>query len=58
VERITMSFDQNNPFGIVKDGLIFAAIGKVFQIATDKTTDYLKSMPDEDEDEAWTVEDD
>ena len=46
-----MSFDPNNPFGIVKDGLIFAAIGKLFQIATDKAEDFVQDIPDNDNEE-------
>ena len=45
-----MSFDPNNPTAIIKDGLIFAAVAKVFQLATDKAADFVKGMPDEEED--------
>ena len=45
-----MSFDPNNPTDIIKDGLIFAAIGKLFQIATDKAEDFIKEIPDDEED--------
>ena len=41
-----MSFDAENPYGIIKDGLIFAAIGKVFQIVTDKAADFVEDIPD------------
>jgi|TARA_R110000772_G_scaffold251789_1_gene366882 hypothetical protein len=50
VERISMSFDPNNPTAIIKDGLIFAAISKVFQFATNKAADFVSDMPDEEED--------
>jgi hypothetical protein len=56
-----MSFDPNNPTAIIKDGLIFAAVAKVFQFASDKAADFVRGMPDEEyeyEDEAWNVEDD
>ena len=46
-----MSFDPNNPTAIIKDGLIFAAIGKLFQIATDKAEDFVSDMPDEEYEE-------
>ena len=45
-----MSFDPDNPYGIIKDGLIFAAIGKVFQIVTDKAADFVEDMPDNEND--------
>jgi len=41
-----MSFDPQNPTDIIKDGLIFAAISKVFQIVTDKAADFVEDMPD------------
>ena len=41
-----MSFDPDNPTAIIKDGLIFAAISKVFQIVTDKAADFVEDMPD------------
>jgi len=44
-----MSFDPQNPTDIIKDGLIFAAISKVFQIVTDKAADFVEDMPDNDE---------
>jgi hypothetical protein len=50
VERISMSFDPNNPTAIIKDGLIFAAVAKVFQLASDKAADFVRGMPDEEED--------
>jgi len=43
-----MSFDPNNPTSIIKDGLIFAAVAKVFQYATDKVEDFVSDMPDEE----------
>tara|TARA_R110000751_G_scaffold252325_1_gene352040 strand:+ start:400 stop:549 length:150 start_codon:yes stop_codon:yes gene_type:complete len=46
-----MSFDPNNPTAIIKDGLIFAAIGKLFQIATDKAEDFVSDMPDDEYEE-------
>ena len=46
-----MSFDPNNPTAIIKDGLIFAAIGKLFQIATDKAEDFVKDLPEKENDE-------
>tara|TARA_R110000765_G_scaffold242080_1_gene344747 strand:- start:993 stop:1151 length:159 start_codon:yes stop_codon:yes gene_type:complete len=45
-----MSFDPDNPYGIIKDGLIFAAIGKVFQIVSDKAADFVEDMPDNEDD--------
>lgn len=55
-----MSFDPSNPTAIIKDGLIFAAVAKVFEFASNKAADFVSGMPDEyeDEDEAWNVEDD
>mgnify|MGYP003646482989 CR=1 len=44
-----MSFDPNNPTAIIKDGLIFAAIGKLFQIATDKAEDFVDDLKDNEE---------
>jgi len=44
-----MSFDPDNPTDIIKDGLIFAAISKVFQIVTDKAADFVEDMPDNDD---------
>ena len=43
-----MSFDPDNPTAIIKDGLIFAAISKVFQIVSDKAADFVEDMPDND----------
>ena len=51
VERISMSFDPSNPTAIIKDGLIFAAISKVFQFATDKAADFVDDLPDEEYEE-------
>tara|TARA_R110000787_G_scaffold222176_1_gene330841 strand:+ start:308 stop:466 length:159 start_codon:yes stop_codon:yes gene_type:complete len=48
-----MSFDPNNPFGIVKDGLIFAAIGKIFAYATDKAADFARDLPNNEEYEEY-----
>ena len=41
-----MSFDPNNPTAIIKDGLIFAAIGKIFAYATDKAAEFASELPD------------
>ena len=46
-----MSFDPDNPTAIIKDGLIFAAVSKVFQIVTDKAADFVEDMPDNDYEE-------
>jgi len=43
-----MSFDPNNPTAIIKDGLIFAAVAKIFQYATEKAADFVSDMPDEE----------
>jgi len=43
-----MSFDPNNPTDIIKDGLIFAAVAKVFQFASDKAADFVSDMHDEE----------
>jgi hypothetical protein len=45
-----MSFDPSNPTAIIKDGLIFAAVSKVFQIVTDKAADFVEGMPDNEDD--------
>jgi len=45
-----MSFDPDNPTAIIKDGLIFAAVSKVFQIVTDKAADFVEDMPDNQDD--------
>ena len=45
-----MSFDPNNPTQIIKDGLVFAAISKVFQIVTDKAADFVQDLPDNEDD--------
>jgi len=42
-----MSFDAENPYGIIKDGLVFAAVAKIFQYATDKAADFVSDIPDE-----------
>lgn len=44
-----MSFDPTNPTAIIKDGIIFAAIGKLFQIATDKADDFVNDLKDNDD---------
>jgi len=46
-----MSFDPNNPTAIIRDGLIFAAVAKVFQYASDKAADFVSGMPDNDYEE-------
>jgi hypothetical protein len=46
-----MSFDAENPYGIIKDGLIFAAIAKVFQYASDKAKDFVSDIPDNEYEE-------
>ena len=51
-----MSFDPDNPTAIIKDGLIFAAISKVFQIVSDKAADFVEGMP-EDENETLYEDD-
>tara|TARA_R110000751_G_scaffold245996_2_gene346000 strand:- start:1012 stop:1158 length:147 start_codon:yes stop_codon:yes gene_type:complete len=43
-----MSFDPENPTAIIKDGLIFAAVAKIFQYATEKAADFVSDMPDEE----------
>jgi hypothetical protein len=45
-----MSFDPNNPTSIIKDGLIFAAVAKVFQYVSDKAADFVSDMPKDDND--------
>jgi len=42
-----MSFDPENPTAIIKDGLIFAAVAKIFQYATEKAADFVSDMPEE-----------
>ena len=44
-----MSFDPDNPTAIIKDGLIFAAVAKVFQYVSDKAADFVSDIPDNDE---------
>jgi len=51
-----MSFDPQNPTDIIKDGLIFAAISKVFQIVTDKAADFVEDMPDNDDESLYEDE--
>ena len=46
-----MSFDPDNPTAIITDGLIFAAVAKIFQYATDKAADFVSDMPDEEYEE-------
>lgn len=45
-----MSFDPNNPTSIIKDGLIFAAVAKVFQYVSDKAADFVSDMPEDNND--------
>ena len=51
VELVLMSFDPSNPTAIIRDGLIFAAVAKVFQYASDKAADFVSGMPDNDYEE-------
>ena len=51
VEKVSMSFDPNNPTAIIRDGLIFAAVAKVFQYASDKAADFVSGIPDNDYEE-------
>ena len=51
VERISMSFDPNNPTAIIKDGLIFAAISQIVAYATRKTAEFANDLPDEEYEE-------
>tara|TARA_R110002051_G_scaffold315650_1_gene394297 strand:+ start:73 stop:222 length:150 start_codon:yes stop_codon:yes gene_type:complete len=46
-----MSFDPNNPTALIKDGLIFAAVAKVFQYVTNKAADFVEDIPDEEYEE-------
>ena len=48
-----MSFDPDNPTAIIKDGLIFAAISKVFQIVSDKAADFVEDMPDNEDESLY-----
>ena len=41
-----MSFDPENPTGIIKDGLIFAAISQVVAFATRRVSDFANDLPD------------
>ena len=43
-----MSFDPSNPTAIIRDGLIFAAVAKVFQYVSDKAADFVSGMPEDD----------
>ncbi|MHA1462645.1 MAG: hypothetical protein ACTSQ0_06225 [Candidatus Heimdallarchaeota archaeon] len=45
-----MSFDPNNPTALIKDGLVFAAVAKVFQYASDKAADFVSGMPENEDD--------
>ena len=45
-----MSFDPNNPTSIIKDGLVFAAVAKVFQYVSDKAADFVEDIPDKEDD--------
>ena len=51
-----MSFDPSNPTAIIKDGLIFAAVAKVFQYASDKAADFVSGMPEDDYEEIEEIE--
>ena len=46
-----MSFDPNNPTAIIKDGLIFAAVAKIFQFASVKAADFVSGMPEDEYEE-------
>ena len=46
-----MSFDPNNPTSLIKDGLVFAAVAKVFQYVSDKAADFVSDIPDEEYEE-------
>ena len=56
VEKVSMSFDPSNPTAIIRDGLIFAAVAKVFQYASDKAADFVSGMPDDDYEEYEEIE--
>ena len=45
-----MSFDPSNPTSIIKDGLVFAAVAKVFQYVSDKAADFVSDIPDNEDD--------
>ena len=51
VELVSMSFDPNNPTSIIKDGLVFAAVAKVFQYVSDKAADFVSDMPQDEYEE-------
>ena len=46
-----MSFDPNNPSGIIKDGLIFAAISQIVAYATKKTAEFANDLPNDEYEE-------
>ena len=46
-----MSFDPSNPTAIIRDGLIFAAVAKIFQYATQKAADFVEDIPDNEYEE-------
>ena len=46
-----MSFDPSNPTAIIRDGLIFAAVAKVFQYVSDKAADFVSGMPENEYEE-------
>ena len=48
VEKVSMSFDPNNPSGIIKDGLIFAAISQIVAYATKKTAEFANDLPNDE----------
>ena len=43
-----MSFDPENPTGIIKDGLIFAAISQVVAFATRRVSEFADELPDDE----------
>ena len=45
-----MSFDPNNPTSIIKGGLVFAAVAKVFHYVADKAADFVEDLPDNNND--------
>ena len=51
-----MSFDPSNPTAIIRDGLIFAAVAKIFQYASDKAADFVSDMPQDDYEEYKEIE--
>jgi hypothetical protein len=51
-----MSFDPNNPSGIIKDGLIFAAVAQVVAFATKKAAEFASELPDDDYEEYEEIE--